>query len=76
MDDGDILVCFTDGVTEARNSGLELYGKDRIRAAVQRHFYGTAREISDALIADIHSFMGEEPQYDDITVLILKKTGN
>jgi phosphoserine phosphatase RsbU/P len=73
MDRNDVLVLYTDGLTEAANEAGEEYGKERLAAKV---FEGTnlpARELVDFLHQDIVQFCGNEILEDDATVVIVKR---
>jgi serine phosphatase RsbU (regulator of sigma subunit) len=69
----DILVFYTDGLLEARNAaGLE-YGEARFQRAVARlATSGSAREVRDAVLGDLANFKGDEEQYDDITIVVVR----
>ncbi|MCP1714786.1 sigma-B regulation protein RsbU (phosphoserine phosphatase) [Methanocalculus alkaliphilus] len=69
---GDLLVLYTDGVTEAENAAEELYGEERLEALMTEIRGRGASEIIDAIIDDIKEYAGEAPQSDDITLLVLK----
>ncbi len=72
LESGDVLVLYTDGVTEAMNpKQTEEYEEERLIECLQDHLGGTAKEIMDAVIDDIMSF-SDGVQYDDITMLVLK----
>jgi sigma-B regulation protein RsbU (phosphoserine phosphatase) len=68
---GDILVHYTDGVTEAQNMEGELYGAKRLIQCVQKNLHSSALEIKNAILADIAAFIGYAPQFDDIALVIL-----
>ena len=72
---GDTLVVYTDGVLEATNARSELYGSDRMLRVLNGRKGWTLPEIFRALRADIDAFVGEAPQFDDITVLALSYIG-
>ena len=67
---GDRLFLYTDGVTEATNAESELYGENRLQAFMNRNASVKATELLPALKMDIDVFVGEAPQFDDITMLI------
>lgn len=72
MKKGDLLVLYTDGVTEAMNPELtEEYDEHRLIECLKRHREASAKEIMDAVIEDIDAF-SNGIQYDDITMLVLK----
>ena len=66
---GDKIFQYTDGVTEATNSKNELYGMDRLKAALDENSSKNVNELLPAIKADIDKFVGEAPQFDDITML-------
>lgn len=69
---GDVLVFFTDGVTEAMNPELtEEYEEDRLIECINKHRDKTSAEIIDEIIKDINHF-SNNIQYDDITIITLK----
>jgi serine phosphatase RsbU (regulator of sigma subunit) len=72
MASGDGIVLFTDGATEAINNQGEMYGLDRLVAAVKRHGEMEARELLESLYSDIKDFRGAQPLYDDITMIVMK----
>ncbi|MDD5142029.1 SpoIIE family protein phosphatase [Methanoregula sp.] len=69
---GDLLVLYTDGVTEAFNEREEYYGEERMIAAITKNRSRPAREIGEALLEDIRLFAGSAPQSDDITFILIK----
>lgn len=69
---GDLIVFFTDGVTEAMNpEQTEEYETDRLKECIRKNRDKTAQEIQDAIITDINAF-SNNIQYDDITTIVLK----
>jgi sigma-B regulation protein RsbU (phosphoserine phosphatase) len=69
---GDKIFQYTDGVTEATNLQEELYGMDRLGAILNQVKNKTPHEILPAVKKDIDNFVGEAPQFDDITMLCLE----
>ena len=68
---GDRLFLYTDGVPEATNAENVLYGEDRLLAFMNQNVSTPALELLPALKANIDEFVGEAPQFDDITMLML-----
>ena len=68
---GDRLFLYTDGVTEATNADSKLYGEERLLSFASRSAFVKANEFLPALKADIDEFVGDAPQFDDITMLML-----
>lgn len=70
---GDLLVAYTDGVTEMRNDQVQDYGDERLRKAIVRAAAArTAREVRDSVLADLANFKGSEEQADDITLVVAR----
>lgn len=72
LEPGDKIFQYSDGVTEATNSANALYGMDRLREVLNRNKRGTPHQIIPAVKADIDAFVGDAPQFDDITMLCLE----
>ena len=66
---GDRLFLYTDGVPEATNTENQLYGEERLLDFMNRNATMEATELLPSLKADIDAFVGEAPQFDDITML-------
>jgi phosphoserine phosphatase RsbU/P len=74
LDSGDMLVLYTDGVTEAVNEAEEEFGLDRLTGAVEALRSLPSRQICDQLMARVADFARGMPQYDDQTLLLLRRT--
>ena len=72
LEPGDKIFQYTDGVTEATNVNNELYGMDRLGKILNKVKDGIPNEILPAVKQDIDEFVGEAPQFDDITMLCLE----
>jgi len=68
---GDLLVIYTDGITEAQNEEGEFFDEIRLVESVQSHLESPAQNLVDALLMDVQSFMGETSQSDDIALAVL-----
>ena len=74
LEHGDILFLYTDGVTEATDAGNQLFGNDRLLQTLSRTFSTDmegCREVCVTVKEDLDRFVGEAPQFDDITMLCL-----
>ncbi len=71
LHEGDKIFLYTDGVTEATNNSKELFGMDRLCTALNTAKEAAPRAIVDAVRADIDAFVGDAPQFDDITMLCM-----
>ena len=71
---GDIIALFSDGVTEAQDIKEEEYGEARVADFVRGIAHESAESIVNKIFDEIDRFAGAAPQYDDITVFVLKRT--
>jgi sigma-B regulation protein RsbU (phosphoserine phosphatase) len=69
---GDVLVAFTDGVTEALNIKEEEYGEERLKELLKSVMHLPVGEMSTLITAALREWIGEAPQHDDLTFLVLK----
>lgn len=67
---GDRILLYTDGVTEATDAQQQLYGEPRLQEYLNAHQTDAACDLLHGLKADIDRFVGDAPQFDDITMLI------
>ncbi len=67
---GSVLVAYTDGIVEAVDASDDAYGMDRLRALVAERPYGSARELVDAIFADVRAHTGSDARDDDQTVVV------
>ncbi|HYT93659.1 MAG TPA: SpoIIE family protein phosphatase [Gemmataceae bacterium] len=68
LEPGDLVLLYTDGVTEARNPAGEWYGVERLRAAV-REAPATVEGLGAAVLENVRRFAAERPQSDDLTIV-------
>jgi len=69
----EVLVLYTDGVTEAVNSGKEEFGEPRLMQSVSDNFGYSSKIILDEIVSAINDFAVGTKQFDDITLIVLKK---
>ncbi len=72
---GDIVILNTDGITEMRNENKEEYGNKRLQTLLKENHDKNAKELVDLVVADVDAFRGSASPHDDMTLLILKRTG-
>jgi sigma-B regulation protein RsbU (phosphoserine phosphatase) len=73
LEAGDMVVLYSDGVTEALNLDDEEFGAERLIDSFLRVGGEPATAMVDAVLRDVDRFVGDAPQYDDITLLLLKR---
>ena len=71
---GDVLLMYTDGLTEGANPRGELYGTERLRDSLKRASGQGAREILGQVMRDYEAFLEKEEVRDDLTVLVFVRT--
>jgi phosphoserine phosphatase RsbU/P len=69
---GDWLIIFTDGLVEAENARQEEYGEARLLAALERYKSVEPKDLLKQLMAEVDLFVGNTPQHDDVTCMLLK----
>ena len=70
---GDMVVLYTDGITEMRNNTKEEYGLHRVHALLMANHHLSAAEFLELLINDVEIFRGETPPHDDTTAMVFKR---
>jgi len=69
---GDTFVFYTDGISEAMNDQKEEFGEERLLELVAKTDHHSAQQIRENIIDAVDHFVKDAPQYDDITMVILK----
>jgi serine phosphatase RsbU (regulator of sigma subunit) len=75
LERGDLLVFYTDGISEAMNMDREEFGVERLFRSITRHHSGTSHDILTSLQRDVADFVGAMPQHDDMTLVVAKASG-
>jgi len=68
---GDVLVLYTDGITDAEDRKGKFFGQERLLGSIQANLGPSAQEMQDALMAEVHEFVGDVPQFDDIALMVV-----
>ena len=74
IESGETVYVYTDGVAEATDSAYQLYGTDRMLTALNREPDAVPQQLLANVAKGIEEFVGEAPQFDDITMLALKRS--
>ncbi|MBI3004741.1 MAG: PP2C family protein-serine/threonine phosphatase [Ignavibacteriales bacterium] len=69
----DVVVLYTDGVTEAMDKSQNQYGEDRFRHCISSSLESAAVALKDKILVDVREFVGLEPASDDLTLLVAKR---
>lgn len=73
LEAGDILVVYSDGVTEAMDPNGEMFGEARLMDVVRESAASGGAAVQEAILAAVGSFMGQASAYDDLTVLVVER---
>lgn len=71
-ENNDIIVIYSDGVTETMNIVKDCFGEERVKKVIQNNIDKSAEEIKNALLRAINLFRYDAPQNDDLTLVVLK----
>jgi sigma-B regulation protein RsbU (phosphoserine phosphatase) len=71
INEGDVVLLFTDGITEAANKNGEMYGQLRLEQALNNYADLPVGKLLDKVMGDVKAF--QEEQLDDMTLLVIKK---
>lgn len=74
LKDDDMLVLFTDGITESNNAEGEMFEKQRLKSLIMNHRELPAEGILEKILEAVNDFAGNQPQFDDITLMVIKGT--
>jgi serine phosphatase RsbU (regulator of sigma subunit) len=69
---GDVIVLYTDGITEAMNTSSDLFGESRLSRIVEEHGHLDSGELRERILREIEAFVGSADQHDDMTMILLK----
>jgi sigma-B regulation protein RsbU (phosphoserine phosphatase) len=69
---GDILVFYTDGITEAMNPESDLFGDARLGRLVAEHGHLDTADLRERILREIEMFVGAADQHDDMTMILIK----
>jgi serine phosphatase RsbU (regulator of sigma subunit) len=72
LNPGDLCLFFTDGISEAMNAYDDCFGETRLGEIVQNHSHLSSEELRERVLREIAAFVGDAPQHDDMTMILLK----
>jgi sigma-B regulation protein RsbU (phosphoserine phosphatase) len=76
LEPGDTLLLYTDGVTDALNAQEEEFGTARLADLVAAGADLSAQELVNEILHSVYEFSGDTPQFDDLTMVVLKRNAN
>jgi sigma-B regulation protein RsbU (phosphoserine phosphatase) len=75
LDPGDVIVYYTDGLTEAENPQSDYYGEERLAQALSQVADRSASEILQYILGTVETFCDGAPPFDDLTMIVVRYTG-
>jgi sigma-B regulation protein RsbU (phosphoserine phosphatase) len=72
LEPGDLVVLFTDGISEAEDDAGNVFGIEKALSVIQTHCHEPAEQIVRCLCRAVRDFVGAAPQQDDITVVVCR----
>jgi len=72
LEPGDFFLFFTDGLSEAMNTGAELFGEGRLRRILEDSGRLTSEELKERILEEVRRFVGDADPHDDMTLVVLK----
>jgi sigma-B regulation protein RsbU (phosphoserine phosphatase) len=69
---GDVIVLYTDGISEAMNANADLFGDSRLSRIVEEHGHLDSSELRERILREIEAFVGAADQHDDMTMILMK----
>jgi serine phosphatase RsbU (regulator of sigma subunit) len=72
---GDVVVLYTDGITEAMNEAGDLFGDEALAAVIANHHTLDAAGIRERVLREVRAFVGDAEPHDDMTLIVLKMNG-
>ncbi len=73
---GDVLLVYSDGITESMSSNREQFGEERLARTVEEHRNEPAETIIERIVGQVALHAGGEPQADDLTIAVIKRLGD
>jgi sigma-B regulation protein RsbU (phosphoserine phosphatase) len=70
---GDLLVCFTDGITEPENEYGEMFGEERLMYLIARNSHRSEDQIIELVLSSVHQWTASEELQDDMTILLARR---
>ena len=72
LQNGDVIVLYTDGITEAMNPEEDLFGESRLSRIIEDHGHLDSGELRERILREIEAFVGSADQHDDMTMILIK----
>jgi phosphoserine phosphatase RsbU/P len=75
LHEGDVMVLYTDGITEVINNDEEEFGEERLEALVKQNHHLDAQALADRVLDEVNVFAEDQELFDDATLVVIKRLG-
>jgi len=72
IEEKDVFVFYTDGVSEAMNTNEEIFGEERLRSVIDQYAHLSPQLLQEKIVQSVSEFSGKAPQHDDLTMVVVK----
>jgi len=72
IEENDVFVFYTDGVSEAMNSDDEIFGEEQLRLIIEKNAHLSPQQLQEKVVAAVAEFSDKVPQHDDLTMVVVK----
>lgn len=72
IEENDVFVFYTDGVSEAMNTNEEIFGEERLRLVIEQYAHLSPQLLQEKVVQAVGEFSGKAPQHDDLTMVVVK----
>lgn len=72
IEEKDVFVFYTDGVSEAMNTNEEVFGEERLRSVIDQYAHLSPQLLQEKIVEAVSEFSGKAPQHDDLTMVVVK----
>jgi len=72
IEEKDVFVFYTDGVSEAMNTKEEIFGEERLRLVIEQYAHLSPQLLQEKVVQAVSEFSGKAPQHDDLTMVVVK----
>ncbi len=72
ISEGDVIVLYTDGITEANNNEKQEFGEDRFFRKIQMNIHLDSQQICNTILKEVFDFVGNDEPHDDLTIVAIK----
>ena len=70
--DGDLVVLFTDGISETMNEAFDCYGEARLSKVIEQYAHLPFDQLRSYILAELRAFAGSADQHDDMTMILMR----